>query len=70
MKFLKSFVLFENQKIKNSDEILTINGKKVDISHLSKDNQQDIFDIISEFDNTLPEEELFKTIELYILSVS
>lgn len=70
MKLIKSFKLFEKTNIKNSDEILTIAGKKVDISDLNKSEQQDIYDIISEFDTTLSEKELLKTVELYISSVS
>lgn len=70
MKFIKSFELFEGRNIKNTDEILTIAGKKVDITKLTSKQQKDIFGIISQFDTKLSEKELLKTVELYIMSIS
>lgn len=70
MKFIKSFELFEDKKIKNTDEILTIAGKKVNITKLNSKQQQDIYGIINQFDTTLSEKELLKTVELYIMSIS
>ena len=70
MRFLQSFKMFEKSDIKNSDEILTIGDKTIDITKLTKNQQQDIYDLISKFDTQMTEDELIDTIELYIKSLS
>lgn len=70
MKFIKSFSLFEDKEIRNYDEILSIGGKELDISNLTKKQQLDIYSLISEFDTQFTEEELLNAIEVYILSLS
>jgi len=70
MKHIKSFSILENDTFRNSDEILTIGEKKIDITKLNKKQQQDIYNLISEFDTTMSREELSETVELYILSIS
>lgn len=56
MKFIKSFSLFEDKEIRNYDEILSIGGKELDISNLTKKQQLDIYSLISEFDTQFTEE--------------
>ncbi len=66
MKFIKTFKIFENE---STSDIITIAGKKIDISKLDSEQKKEIQNIL-EIDPKMPEEEVLNLVEVYLLSIS
>ena len=66
MRFIKTFKIFEKE---STSDIITIAGKKIDISNLDSEQKKEIQNIL-EIDPKMPEEEVLNLIDIYLLSIS